>query len=343
MGISQRLRRALVAIATLVAALAFAQTSAARSTAIVAMGDSEISGEGAGNYQAGTNGPNDYCHRSLNAWIMKVAIPVSYHINLACSGADAANLTIGGPGQYGEASQADQLARVAKTYAVKDIFVTVGANDDPNFSGTAEDCVFAYVFQTGDGCAQIDGPTWSSRVAAMEPKVENAIGNIATVMANDHYKSGSYRLYVVSYADPVADPPLRYSDSNYWGKVFAGCPLYDSDSQWGHDTATPVLDSGEQSVATAENTRFIDMVTGFDGHELCQSGISSSQQWVNGLVYDPNSTDWWNEHAVQQSFHPNAAGHSEIADCVGAFVPQTYRQGLCVVGSGGNLTVEPHP
>jgi hypothetical protein len=136
------------------------------------MGDSEISGERAGNYEGNTNGPNNYCHRSANAWIKKISIGLSTGINLACSGAASANLTIGGPGQHEEKSQADQLANVARSYTVKDIFVTAGANDDPNFAGTVEDCVFAYVFLQGEGsgCKAKDGPSWSSRVAAMEPR-----------------------------------------------------------------------------------------------------------------------------------------------------------------------------
>jgi lysophospholipase L1-like esterase len=326
------LRTIVVAVATL--ALAVPGASAARPTAVVAMGDSEISGEGAGSYEPGTNGPDNYCHRSLNAWIKVVAIPVDAHINLACSGADSANLTIGGPGQYGELSQADRLASIAKKYRVKDIFVTVGANDDPSFGPTAARCVYAFVFQTGYGCAESDGPTWSARVAAMVPKVEGAIDDVQRVMAKAPY---SYQLVVVSYASPVPEPPTRYSD--YWGKVFNGCPIYDSDAAWGHDTAAPELDVGERAAATAQSVRFIDLVHGFDGHELCAQGISASQEWVRGLTYDPFSSTWWSSHAVQQSFHPNARGHAQIATCVGEFVTQIYPQGTCEIGGDG----APHP
>lgn len=319
--------------------LAYAQTAAAKSTAIVAMGDSEISGEGAGSYQAGTAGPSNYCHRSLKAWIQVVAIPADAHINLACSGADSSNLTSGEPGQYGEPSQADQLAVVARKYRVNYIFVTDGANDDPDFGGTATRCVDAYVFQTGYGCAQSDGPTWESRVAAMEPKVQQALTSIANVMSSVRYR---YQLIVVSYAGPAPEPPMRYSDGQYWSKLWNGCPIYDADAKWGHDTAAPVLDAGERSVAANASVRFLDMVDGFNGHEICASGISASQQWVRGVAYDPNSTDWWTEHSVQQSLHPNALGHAKIAGCVAEFVAQTYREGTCTIGSDGNLHPQLH-
>jgi hypothetical protein len=78
------------------------------------------------------------------------------------------------------------------------------------------------------------------------------------------------------------------------------------------------------------------MVEGFSRHELCASGIGAKQQWVNGLLYEPTLEDWWNEHAVQQSFHPNAKGHAEIADCANGFVAQSWTRGNCQIGSDGN-------
>jgi len=337
----------LVLMSLLVLGLAAQRAHAAGPTAAVAMGDSEISGEGAGSYEGSTNGPSNYCHRSSNAWIKKISIGLSTGINLACSGAASANLTIGGPGQYGESSQADRLASVARSYTVKDIFVTIGANDNPDFSATVEDCVFAYVFLegSGSGCKAKDGPSWSSRIAAMEPKAENAIENIKTVMANDGYSASSYQVILVSYADP-APKQSRYSDFLnllYPVKLAEGCPMYNSDMEWGHNTATPGLDSGERTIASAKGVRFLDMVEGFNGHEICASGISASAQWVNGLLYEPSLEDFWNEHAVQQSFHPNAKGHAEIADCVNGFVSQSWKEGTCKVGSSGNDQASPHP
>jgi len=338
---SRRGLRATVVLVVTVCSLLFASAAFAKPTAVVAMGDSEISGEGAGSYAAGTNGPSNYCHRSLNAWIMVVSIRVDAHINLACSGADSANLTIGGPGQYGETSQADRLASIARDYRIQYLFVTVGANDDPSFGPTASRCVYAYVFLTGNGCAETDGPTWASRVEAMKPKVDDALKNVQDVMSDAGYTPSSYQLVVVSYARPVPGP-MRYADWNYWGKVTNGCPIYEADSKWGHDTAAPLLDDGERAVAAGRGLRFIDLVHGFDGHELCARGISSSREWIKGVTYDPTLSTWWTSHAVQQSLHPNAAGHSQIARCVGEFAAATYREGTCIVGDDGNAHAQPY-
>src|ERR1044072_2888282 len=60
-----------------------------RQTAIVSLGDSAISGEGAGDYETGTNGENgDWWHRSANALVHKTAV-ADKTINIACSGADS--------------------------------------------------------------------------------------------------------------------------------------------------------------------------------------------------------------------------------------------------------------
>jgi lysophospholipase L1-like esterase len=338
---------ALLALVALLLVLGIAAQDARATTAAVAMGDSEISGEGAGSYEESTNGPSNYCHRSANAYIKRISIGLGAGINLACSGAASENLTTAGSGQYGERSQANRLAEVARSYTVKDIFVTVGANDNPDFSGTVEDCVFAYVFLegTGSGCKAKDGPSWSSRVSAMEPKAENAINNIKAVMAGDGYSASSYQIIVVSYADP-APSRSRYSDFldlTYPVKLAEGCPMYNSDMEWGHNVATPTLDAGERAVAAAEGVRFLDMVGGFSGHEICASGASASTQWVNGLLYEPSLEDFYDEHAVQQSFHPNSKGHAEIADCVDSFVSQSWKEGTCEVGSGGNDVARQHP
>jgi hypothetical protein len=183
--------------------------------------------------------------------------------------------------------------------------------------------VYAYELQTGNGCAQTDGPTWASRVANMEPEVQSALNSIEAVTSAVHYP---YHLILVSYGGPAPEPPARYSDA-YWSKLWHGCPIYDADARWGHDTAAPVLDVGERTVAANANLRFLDMVDGFNGHEVCTNGIIPSQEWVRGVTYDPNSSDWWTEHSVQQSLHPNALGHSKIAGCVTEFVAQTYREG----------------
>src|ERR671911_2283375 len=67
-------RLALLAVVELLALGAMAPAAGARESAIVAMGDSAISGESAGNYEPGTDQAGNYCHRSLDALIHETAI-----------------------------------------------------------------------------------------------------------------------------------------------------------------------------------------------------------------------------------------------------------------------------
>ena len=106
-----------------------AATAAAHAgpAAIVAMGDSAISGEGAGtdtndNFIPPTDGPSDYCHRSPKSEIFDTSLAGITPFDIACSGAQTgdiasipqyAAITGGGGGDFGEAKQDVQLAQIA--------------------------------------------------------------------------------------------------------------------------------------------------------------------------------------------------------------------------------------
>ena len=100
--------------AVLLAVAAAAPAAAAPQAAVVALGDSAASGEGAGDYAPGTRGEGgDWCHRSPHAYIHATRLaPVA--IDLACSGADTAD--IAGTRQYGEAA-AGRAARATSPAA----------------------------------------------------------------------------------------------------------------------------------------------------------------------------------------------------------------------------------
>jgi lysophospholipase L1-like esterase len=85
---------AALAIGGLTVATPAASAADDRPTAIVSLGDSAISGEGAGNYEPGTRGENgNWCHRSANALVHRTTV-ANRTINLACSGADSANVSL---------------------------------------------------------------------------------------------------------------------------------------------------------------------------------------------------------------------------------------------------------
>jgi lysophospholipase L1-like esterase len=135
----------LAAILSMASVGARPATAAAKPTAAVAMGDSFISGEAAGQYEPDSNKPGDYCHRSRRALIHQTAIPgIERTINIACSGAATDNLELGGEARYGEAPQAEQLRAVARDNDVKLIVLTIGANDI-GFANAVLACIKSFV------------------------------------------------------------------------------------------------------------------------------------------------------------------------------------------------------
>ena len=69
-----------------------------RRTALLTMGDSEISGEGVGNYVPGTHQPGNWCDRSYDQAVFRTGIAADTAYNIACSGAEPVHL-IAGSGQ----------------------------------------------------------------------------------------------------------------------------------------------------------------------------------------------------------------------------------------------------
>jgi len=299
------------------------------------MGDSAMSGESAGRYEPGTDQPGNYCHRSLDALIHETAIPgVSATLNLACSGAQSANLRIGGPGQYGEPNQSEKLRAAATTYRVRLVIVEVGTNDDPHFARVATHCVTAYVLQTA-GCRFIDGPRWTADVGAAMPKVQRALADVRQVMRDAGYADSAWQAVLASYWSPVPRPPARYS--RYLPKLLNGCPLYDADMAWGHDTAVPVLNRALRDVAASNGWRFLDLSRSMNGREVCAQGITHAQEWTTGLRYDASSSAWYSFDAVRQSLHANARGHAQLGRCLTEFAALAAQSAACVRGGDGNL------
>lgn len=134
----------------------------------VAMGDSFISGEGAGDYDAvvdqsgvtqafpGWDSPNSnpyFCHRSPHASIAVADLPgIDQRVNLACSGAqpgDIANPSSARESGRTVAAQLDQLRQVAQTGDVDLVLVGLGSNNSHFTFGTvAAECAGRFV---GDG------------------------------------------------------------------------------------------------------------------------------------------------------------------------------------------------
>jgi lysophospholipase L1-like esterase len=324
----------------LVSAAVAAPTASAqdtRPTAVVSLGDSAISGEGAGNYEPGTRGENgNWCHRSLNALVHRTAL-AQRTINLACSGADAANVSLADTSHYTEGSQARRLIDIARQYRVTTVIVQVGANDEPAFADTVLACVGAWINPFGSSCSSSLSGQWPGRLAAMAPRVEVAVRDVRTAMTTAGYTASSYNLVLASYASPFTER----MDSFWHGPD--GCPIRITDARWGRTSAVPQLSEALRGVATRTGAKFLDLSRATEGREACSNYRSSpTGEWQNRVTVDPFA--WWfggldafGIHAAQESFHPNAAGHGQLGRCVREFVLSGAPTARCLIGSDGNL------
>jgi lysophospholipase L1-like esterase len=304
-------------------------------TAVVALGDSAISGEGAGAYEPGTDGPGgDFCHRSTRALIQETTIPgIQARISLACSGAASSDVRIGGTTHYTEPSQADRLRAVARDNDVKMIVLQVGANDDPQFAATVLSCVQAWANPFGPPCASTLGPQWPGRVAAMAPKVEASVNDVRTVMREAGYADSSYQFVLQSYASPFTE------NMNSITHAFEGCPIRLSDARFSRTQAVGQLSAALRGVAARTGVRFLDLARATEGHEACNKSVSASRRWITPLTIDVatllHSAD--PSHIVQQSFHPNANGHAQMGACLTEFYADGLQEGSCLRGADGSL------
>ncbi|MFE9373716.1 ricin-type beta-trefoil lectin domain protein [Streptomyces sp. NPDC006711] len=306
-----------------------------RKTGLISLGDSEISGEGVGTYEAGTNGPDNWCHRSPDSAVHRTGIPADETYNVACSGAYTGNIRIGGTKQYAdELVQSDSLAIKARNTRIKMVLLVAGANDDLQFGPVMTDCVERYLLLQGP-CQSKYQPGWQARVDALVPKVEATVSDLKTVMRDAGYADGSYKLVVMGYPSPIG--PDFHDNPSFPGKLVCGGLGYDSDTVWGRDTAVPAFEVGMRKAAEATGATYLDDSRLFNGHEVCMEDT-----WARGLYIDVSKPGLPDANSVRQSFHPNYRGHGAFASCLTQLYNSGAKEGGCAdPASTGSPTLYP--
>lgn len=302
-------------------------------TAVVSLGDSAISGEGAGAYEPGTDGPRNYCHRSANALIKNTAVPgVQAKVNIACSGAASSDVRINGTVHSTEPSQADQLRAIARDYDIKGIVLQLGANDDPQFTDSVLSCVTAWANPFASACKNSLAPVWPGRMAGMAPKVEASIADLRTVMREAGYADSAYQFILTSYASP-------FTENMAWTHGFDGCPIRVADAKWARTEAVGQLSAALRGVAARSGVRFLDLARAAEGREACNKSVSKSSRWIAPLLIDVDELFESGDpvNVVRQTFHPNANGHRQFGACVTEFFGNGLQESACLRGADGNL------
>lgn len=332
-------------------------------TAIVSMGDSFISGE-AGRWQGNSlewwgdrDGTDraarcywwgcDYdahrvygssydngCDRSDVAPIKNASISVSEKINIACSGAQTANIwraTQGGQIYKGEAPQADQLAPIASAKNVKLIVLTITAND-LGFSDHVIDCTVAW-FGGYPPCWPQEQAEMQAAMPGAQAGLRKSVDEIRAVMGGAGYSTSQYRLLLAGYASPVPHGfDMRYPEWSWDRWNLGGCPFWDADANWAKDWATPFINDNIKAIAAENGLQYIELRDSLNGREICHKNSSL----VNNVT--PNSAvhewvRWLNtgccQGDAQESLHPNAFGQKGIGKCFSLIYAQTSGNFTC--------------
>ncbi|MEV6299001.1 hypothetical protein AB0M02_06305 [Actinoplanes sp. NPDC051861] len=216
---------------------------AALPTAAVALGDSFVSGEGAGAYQPVTdvngtaqgfpgwsaaNANAYFCHRSANASIFRADLPgISARINLACSGGrpyDLASASSTRTGGRQVAAQIEQLRAVAQTHDIDLVLLGIGSNNSSfTFGDVAVKCANRFIADAWTGWwefwAYINGPVpqqpcaaddlaTAAQVTAATAETLAAVRELLTVL-DQIDPDGQHRVVLQDYTNPLAPDVLQ--------------------------------------------------------------------------------------------------------------------------------------
>jgi hypothetical protein len=263
------------------------------------------------------------CYRSDSAPIIsatKAGLTLGRPVNLACSGAHAANVlraSEGGVGMRGEKPQDDQLAALARTSRVKLIVLSIGGND-LSFPDLVFKCITAYTLRD-DPCKSKQQPRLNVALPAMGAAVGAVLDDVKATMRDAGYADSDYRLILQSYPNPL---PTAKEDkySGHW-RIFkwsgGRCPFTDPDETWTATTLTPEVAGTLEKTAQRHGASFLDLSNAFDGHELCADGTShpigdpkaKDSEWVRFVDYSGQG-----EYA--ESLHPNYFGQQAVGRCI---------------------------
>ncbi len=259
---------------------------------LLALGDSYSSGEGAGEYQPGTDGGDNSCHRSRNAWPTLLAHRRGLGVlpSIACSGATLTDLMAGRTGSGQPERRVSQLARISGNPTV--VTVTIGGND-LGFRSVIEnciasDCIATYHRRSGDVLdARIDD--LARRLPAAYRAIRAAAPH-ARVFVIDYP-----RLFPGGTANCAALHRITPAEGDFLnGKIERA------------DIA--ILDAARAAGVTG-----IDVSTALHGGELTCSGT----QYLNRA--SPQL------ELLSASFHPNAAGQERLARAVATALANVER------------------
>lgn len=397
--------------AGVVAVLATPPASAALPTAAVALGDSFVSGEGAGSYQpvvdlngttqgfpgwSAANNNAFFCHRSANASIQVAALPgIDARFNVACSGGQPYDIAAASASRTKGrtvAAQLDQLRAVAQTHDIDLVLVGLGSNNSQfTFGGVAEKCANRFIADAWTGWwefwAYIGGPVeqapcatsdlaTDAQLAAATQETVAAVRQIVTTL-DQVDADGQHRIVLQDYTNPLPfdlvqrfwEEDNRADDRDKFRalgaeRYAAGCPIHRASLAAGHwfsGGLGNIVHTGQSTLAAefpGADVVYLNVQRAFDGARLCESDASPTGSLATPIRLQDGpsgvpvtSLDGKDKIAIQriantcvsyfqtcqESWHPNAAGHQVLGQCLAAAAGTTNPTIACVRQPDGSL------
>lgn len=281
----------------------------------LAMGDSYISGEGAYNYQNGTDTDTNRCHLSLLSYPYLLSRELnfdSFH-SVACSGATMDDITNTGDDYLGQAdnkkiarnqrlsqeidsifasfspgyiNQSDFVSR----YRPKVITVSISGNDI-GFSHILVRCMLE-----PDTCYS----TYEDRLELVRQINGQFPRMVNTYMQLKNQASPNTKIYVIGY------PQLVQPGGDCAVNVRLNVHELDFSK-----LIINYLDSVIKAAADKAGVFYVDTQSALDGHKLCET--NSSDVAVNGLTAGNSYPDKFGGPIGSETYHPNYLGHRLLA------------------------------
>jgi len=241
--------------ATLLAVVGLPSAAHAAGPSYVALGDSYSSGVGTRTYIS----DGSSCKRSTYAYPYLVAKQKGYTLNFqACSGATTATVTSG------------QLAALSST--TKYVTISVGGND-AGFTDVITECALPGWMSNCDG-----------KIDTAQSFINNTLpGKLNTLYSSIRSKAPNAKVVVVGY------PHL------FMGEDCNAATWFSPAEETRLNQTADLLDSKTAARASAHGFTFVNPVSRFSGHAVCDS-----TEWLNGL-----------SSPITESYHPNTLGHSK--------------------------------
>lgn len=252
----------------------------------VALGDSYSSGEGAFDYQPGTDVDDNRCHRSGNAYGQQVYNGGNFAGGFsfgACSGGVVESYFAPNQENVGEPAQRDLITENTSL-----VTISMGGNDF-GFADVLSHCVF-------HRCAN------DTYLAELRDRIATEADQLVAMYRDMRERAGDdARLIVVGYPhlfDVNGDHGLSLSS-----------PITAAERRFLNNMSDMANQAIRESIARSDaGIEFVDIRDAYAGHE-----IGTADPWIHDLSLQ---WDWGNTGPNPSSFHPTQAGQDAIRDAV---------------------------